>query len=73
MRLNGVNERTIYADYRLIIILTGRTTNFEYNDIKLKYNQEALVNLGLGTAKGDYKQEHILQWILEHKITYIKE
>lgn len=41
----------------------------EYNDIKLNYNQEALVNLGLGIAKGDYKQDDILQWILEHKIT----
>ncbi len=41
----------------------------EYNDIKLNYNQEALVNLGLGTANGDYKQDHILQWIIEHKIT----
>ncbi len=39
----------------------------EYNEISLKYTQRELINIGLGTAKGEYKQDYILQWIIERK------
>lgn len=38
----------------------------EYNKIKLKFTQDELINLGLGAAKGDIKQEDILYWIKNH-------
>lgn len=41
----------------------------EYNDILIRYTQEELIEFGLGIAKGDYRQDYILKWILEHKNT----
>lgn len=38
----------------------------EYNGIKLKFTQNELINLGLGIAKGDFKQEYIISWIKTH-------
>ena len=39
----------------------------EYNGIKLIFTQKELIDLGLGTAKGEMKQENILDWIKNHK------
>lgn len=39
----------------------------EYNGIKLNFEQQELINLGLGIAKGDFKQDEILDWIKSHK------
>ena len=39
----------------------------EYNEIKLIFTQKELIDLGLGTAKGEMKQENILDWIKNHK------
>ena len=39
----------------------------EYNEIKLSFSQKDLVDLGLGIAKGELKQENITQWIRNHK------
>jgi len=39
----------------------------EYNEIKLSFTQKELVDLGLGIAKGELKQENITQWIKNHK------
>lgn len=39
----------------------------EFNDIKLKYSQTELIDLGLGIAKGLYKQDFILEWIIVHR------
>jgi death-on-curing protein len=41
----------------------------EYNGIKLSFIQKELVNLGLGIATGELKQENILTWIKDHKNT----
>lgn len=39
----------------------------EYNEIKLKFTQSELIDLGLGIAKGEVKQDNILKWIEKHK------
>ena len=39
----------------------------EYNGIKLNFTQKELIDLGLDTAKGELKQENILDWIKNHK------
>ncbi|MGH4049817.1 MAG: type II toxin-antitoxin system death-on-curing family toxin [Clostridium sp.] len=39
----------------------------EYNQIKLSFTQKELIDLGLGVAKGEVKQENITQWIKSHK------
>jgi death-on-curing protein len=39
----------------------------EYNGIKLTFTQQELINLGLDVAKGEMKQENILNWIKDHK------
>lgn len=39
----------------------------EYNGIKLSFIQQELIDLGLGVAKGEMKQENILNWIINHK------
>jgi death on curing protein len=39
----------------------------EYNGIELSYSQSELINLGLGIAKGELKQEDIHEWINNHK------
>jgi death-on-curing protein len=36
------------------------------NDINLKYSQQELIDLGLGTAKGNCDKECIEIWIKEH-------
>jgi death-on-curing protein len=41
----------------------------ELNNIKLKYSQAELIDLGLGIAKGLYKQDFILEWIMLHSNT----
>lgn len=41
----------------------------EYNDIKLNFTQQELVDLGLGIAKGDLNQDDVLSWIKTHKLT----
>jgi death-on-curing protein len=41
----------------------------EYNGTKLSFTQKELVNLGLGIATGELKQENILTWIKDHKNT----
>lgn len=46
--------------YTMLVLL-------EYNKIKLLFTQEELINLGLGIAKGELKQENILEWITNHK------
>lgn len=46
--------------YTMLVLL-------EYNKIKLFFTQEELINLGLGIAKGELKQENILEWITNHK------
>ena len=38
----------------------------EYNGIRLRFTQNELINLGLGIAKGDFKQEYIVLWIKNH-------
>jgi len=38
----------------------------EYNGINLRFTQNELINLGLGIAKGDFKQEYIILWIKNH-------
>lgn len=40
----------------------------ELNGITIKFTQEELITLGLGTAAGSLKQDDILKWIEEHKI-----
>ncbi len=39
----------------------------EYNGIKLSFTQNELIDLGLGVAKGELKQNNISQWIKSHK------
>lgn len=48
------NKRT--GLYAMLILL-------EYNNIKLKFIQEDLIDLGLGIASGKYNQEYIFEWI----------
>jgi death-on-curing protein len=38
------------------------------NNIKVRYEQSELVELGLRTAEGIYKEEDIQQWIIEHQV-----
>ena len=38
----------------------------EYNGIKLNFTQKELVDLGLGIATGELKQNDILNWIKNH-------
>lgn len=38
----------------------------EYNGFKLGFTQNELVDLGLGIAKGEYKQDYIALWIKRH-------
>jgi len=35
--------------------------------MKLDFTQDELVNLGLGIAKGEINQDHILSWLKNHK------
>ena len=39
----------------------------EYNSIKLSFTQNELIDLGLGVAKGELKQNNISEWIKSHK------
>jgi death-on-curing protein len=39
----------------------------EYNGIELIFTQNELIKLGLDIAKGEMKQENILEWIKEHQ------
>lgn len=39
----------------------------DYNGIVLQYEQNDLVDLGLGIAKGIYNQIYILDWIKNHE------
>ena len=34
----------------------------------LKYEQNELIDLGLGVAEGRYNQEHIIDWVIKHEI-----
>ncbi|GAB6991795.1 type II toxin-antitoxin system death-on-curing family toxin [Paenibacillus pini] len=38
------------------------------NNIKVRYEQSELVELGLRTAEGIYKEEDVEQWIIEHQV-----
>lgn len=38
------------------------------NNISLRYDQSELVALGLNTAAGNYTEEDIEHWILEHQV-----
>ncbi|OGO80684.1 MAG: death-on-curing protein [Clostridiales bacterium GWC2_40_7] len=40
----------------------------EYNEMKLDFSQDDLVDLGLGIANGTYKQDYIQKWIIDHKV-----
>ncbi len=40
----------------------------EYNNVILRYDQNELVNLGLGIADGSLNQEYIMNWIKKHKV-----
>lgn len=37
------------------------------NNIGIEYTQQELIDLGLGTAAGEYKQINILHWIKDRK------
>ncbi len=39
----------------------------DYNGTKLDFTQDELINLGLGIAKGEIDQDHIVSWIKNHK------
>ena len=39
----------------------------DYNGINLKYEQNELVDLGLGIADSRYNQEFIIDWIKKHE------
>ncbi|KEH96807.1 type II toxin-antitoxin system death-on-curing family toxin [Clostridium botulinum] len=39
----------------------------EYNNIKLEYSQNELVELGLGIAKGEINQQSLIVWINNHR------
>ena len=38
------------------------------NGYQIKYSQEELIDLGLGTAEGKYKEEYIEEWINRHQV-----
>jgi len=38
------------------------------NQIQIKYDQDELVELGMKTAEGQFREEHIEQWIEEHRV-----
>jgi death on curing protein len=38
------------------------------NSISVKYEQQELVELGLKTAEGKFREENIQQWIEEHQV-----
>lgn len=38
------------------------------NDIKVKYTQKELIELGLNIADGSWKEPDIYTWIIEHKL-----
>ncbi|CAG7614116.1 hypothetical protein PAESOLCIP111_01678 [Paenibacillus solanacearum] len=38
------------------------------NGITIKYSQQELIEVGLRTAEGVYKEEDIEQWILRHQV-----
>lgn len=40
----------------------------EYNNVVLKYEQNELINLGVGIADGRYRQEYIINWVIQHEI-----
>lgn len=40
----------------------------EHNGIILDYEQDAIVNFGLGIADGSYDQRYIVNWIELHKV-----
>ncbi len=40
----------------------------EYNDVILSYEQNELIDLGLGVAEGRYNQDHIIDWVIKHEI-----
>ena len=48
----------------LLIMLTF----LEVNDVELSCTDQELVELGLGLASGQIKYEHLLDWILKHKV-----
>jgi death on curing protein len=39
-----------------------------FNEISVKYEQEELIELGLKTAEGKFREENIQQWIEEHQV-----
>jgi death-on-curing protein len=38
------------------------------NGITIKYSQKALIEIGLKTAEGIYKEEDIEHWIIQHQV-----
>ncbi|MEW9701872.1 type II toxin-antitoxin system death-on-curing family toxin [Paenibacillus sp. SI8] len=53
------NKRVGVATMLLLLRLNG---------ITIKYSQEDLIEIGLKTAEGIYKEEDIEQWILRHQV-----
>jgi death-on-curing protein len=53
------NKRVGVATMLLLLRLNGITT---------QYSQEELIELGLKTAEGSYKEEDIEQWIMKHQV-----
>lgn len=37
------------------------------NDIKIRYSQKELIDLGLGVAEGRFNENNIFEWIERHK------
>ena len=42
------------------------------NELKIRYSQKELINLGLGIADGLITEENLRNWIRHHEIRQVK-
>lgn len=56
-----------FADGNKRIGILAMLVMLRLNGIRLQYPQDELIRLGLAVAKGEWKYEEILQWILQHQ------
>lgn len=57
-----------FVDGNKRIGILAMLTTLRLNGIELRYTQQELVALGLGTASGKVNYEQVYQWILSHRI-----
>lgn len=57
-----------FADGNKRVGVLAMLMTLRLNDVALRYTQQELIDLGLGTASGKAGYKEILEWILHHSL-----